>query len=579
MHVRRSFLTLLVVVTFVFAGCSVVRRGPAAPDLVRLTILQVNDIYSLEPVDEGRRGGMARLATLVKRLRAENPNTLFLLGGDFLSPSILSTYLRGRQMIAALDAIGLDAVTFGNHEFDFGPAVLIERMRESRFAWISSNVRDRRSGGAFGGAQHDRLVTLGGIRVGLIGLTMAETAHTSSPGPDAVFEDPLRIGTEAASALRLRGAQIVIAITHQDMADDRELGDKAAIDLIVGGHEHEPLVAEADRALITKAGSDGRYLAQVDLWVTREGRVVERSFTFHEVTARLPDDPAVAKLVAGYAGQLERELGVVIARTEVALDARRAILRTQEAAIGNFITDVMRETHRADVAVANGGGIRGERIIPPGELRRRDIYELVPFINTVLKVEITGAGLRQTIEHSLAQADNQGGGFLQLSGVQVTYDAGKPAGNRIVTLAVNGRAVDPAARYTVAVPSYVANGGDGHVAFRDAKVLVGQASAPDLATLILQAVESRKTIAPRIEGRLRTVAPRSGSLGRYTDLRAREGQTIAGHLAVTGGKSGLRRAGCWLTARGGNPTDSATESKPPRPRVTDVRCGKGETVR
>lgn len=567
MRATQRFLVLLVAVALVVSGCALVRRSTATPDLVRLTVLQLNDIYGLDPVDDGKRGGMARLATLVKRVRAENPNTLFLLGGDFLSPSILSTYLKGRQMIAALDALGLDAVTLGNHEFDFGSAVLLERMRESHFVWISSNVRDRRSGGAFGTAQHDRLLTLGGIRVGLLGLTMAETAHTSSPGPDVLFDDPLRVGVETASALRHRGAQIVIAMTHQDMAFDRELGDKAAIDLIVGGHEHEPLVAEAQRAVITKAGSDGRYLVQVDLWVTRDGAVVERSWTFHEVTARLAPDPAMQKLVAGYAAQLDRELGVTIARTEVALDARRTVLRTQETAIGDFITDVMREAHKADVAVINGGGIRGERVIPPGELRRRDIYELLPFINTVLKVELSGAALRQAMEHGLAQGDNQSGGFLQVSGVQVTYDGGRPAGNRIVTLEVNGRPVESGARYTVAAPSYVVNGGDGHTAFREAKVLVGPASAPDLATLVLQTVEARKTITPRIEGRIRPVPARSSAIRtRYTHLRAREGQAIAGHLAVTGGKSGLRRAGCWLTARGGDPMDSATESKPPRPR-------------
>src|SRR5262245_14655795 len=150
MRANRSFLALLVVITLVATSCSAARRGPAAPDLVHLSILQVNDIYSLEPVDEGRRGGMVRLASLAKKLRAQNPNTLFLVGGDFLSPSILSTYLKGRQMIAALDALGVDAVTIGNHEFDFGPAVLAERMRESRFAWVSSNVRDKRSGGPFG---------------------------------------------------------------------------------------------------------------------------------------------------------------------------------------------------------------------------------------------------------------------------------------------------------------------------------------------------------------------------------------------------------------------------------------------
>ena len=557
---RIRFIPVVLLVAIALAGCGLLRRAPASLDLVKITILQLNDAYALEPVDDGRRGGMARVATLVKRLRAENPNSLFLMGGDFLSPSVLSTYLKGRQMVAVLDAIGMDAVTFGNHEFDFGPAVLMERMRESRFAWISSNVRDPRTGGPFGNAQHDRIVTLGGIRVGLLGLTLTETVHRAAGGRDTLFDDPMKAGVDTANGLRRRGAHVVVALTHQDMADDRALGEKAAIDVIVGGHEHEPLVAEAGRAVITKAGSDARYLVQVDLWLTREGRLVERSWTFHEVSARILPDPAIEKMVAGYAAELDRALGGTIGRTEVALDARRQILRTQEAAVGNFITDVMREALAADVAVMNGGGIRGDRVVAPGPLTSRDIYAMVPFSNAVVKVELTGAALRQMLEHGLAQADNQGGGFLQVSGVRLTYDAGRPAGSRIATLEVGGKPVDPAARYTVATIDFIANGGDGQTAFQGARVMVNAVSALDLPTIVVRAVETRQTIAPRVEGRLRALtAPRSEAPRlphrAYTDRRAREDRAIAGHFAVTGGKSGLRRAGCWLTARGGNPTD------------------------
>ena len=285
------------------------------------------------------------------------------------------------------------------------------------------------------------------------------------------------------------------------------------------------------RSLVAKAGSDARYLVQVDLWLTRDGRVVERSWTFHEVSARIAPDPAVVKLVAGYAAQLERELGVTIGRTEVALDARRNILRSQETGVGDFVADVMREALHTDVAVINGGGIRGDRVFPHGALTRRDVYALLPFTNTVMKVEVTGAALRQGLEHGLAQADNQGGGFLQVSGVQISYDGRRQAGNRIVTVEIGGRPLDPDGRYTVAVPNYVAQGGDGHTAFRTARVLVSAESGPDLAALVLRAIEARQTITPRIDGRIRVVAPRSSLRPAYTERRAREDRTVAGHFA------------------------------------------------
>ena len=179
---RRWTRIALVVVAVLLAACASRGDRAADADLVRLTLLQISDHYVLGPVDGGRRGGMARLATLVRELKRENPNTVFVLAGDTISPSVESTFLQGAQMIAALDAIGLDLATFGNHEFDFGPSVLAERMKESKFRWLSANVVDRRSSLPFGGASTDVLLTLEGVRVGFFGLTIAETAQTSRSG-------------------------------------------------------------------------------------------------------------------------------------------------------------------------------------------------------------------------------------------------------------------------------------------------------------------------------------------------------------------------------------------------------------
>src|SRR5689334_3408825 len=172
----------------------------------------------------------------------------------------------------------------------------------------------------------------------------------------STFADPGAEGTAAAAALRRRGANLVVAVTHQHMAADRALAAAAAVDVILGGHEHEPLVAEVGKAVITKAGSDARYLVEVDVWMRPGGALVERSWTFHEVSARLPEDPDVAALVREYETRLGRELAVEIGRTSVPLDARRAPLRTSETNVGDFVADAMRARLEADVAVVNGGG-------------------------------------------------------------------------------------------------------------------------------------------------------------------------------------------------------------------------------
>src|SRR6266498_3993173 len=141
-----SFTLLAAVLAIAAATFSPVRLAEAQAQRecpVRVTLLQVNDVYQFAPVDGGARGGLARVLTLRKQIMNESPHTLFLLAGDTLSPSIESNTYKGKQMIEAWDASGLDYATFGNHEFDFGPAVLLERMRESHFKWLAANVIDK----------------------------------------------------------------------------------------------------------------------------------------------------------------------------------------------------------------------------------------------------------------------------------------------------------------------------------------------------------------------------------------------------------------------------------------------------
>ena len=295
-----------------------------------ITILQLNDVYQVSPVDRGRRGGLARVATLQKAIRAQSPNTLFLLAGDFVSPSVASRLFKGKQMIAALNAAGLDAATFGNHEFDFGPDVLRERMKESRFAYVVANVIDKQTGKSFGGANDYLIRELGGVRVGIIGLVLTETATLSTPGPGVRFDDPVTTGKRLSRTLRSQGADIVIALTHLPMRDDKRLAVEADIDLIVGGHEHELLESISGRVLITKMGSDARNLGRIDLNMiasdgrpgnARGNRVQPSRFKLESidfqaipVTDSIKDDPAVAAIVDDYEKQLNVSLGEVIGR-------------------------------------------------------------------------------------------------------------------------------------------------------------------------------------------------------------------------------------------------------------------------
>jgi len=315
------------------------------------------------------------------------------------------------------------------------------------------------------------------------------------------------VARTVSGEMRKGGAQLVVAVTHQHMAADRTLAAAPGVDVdvVLGGHEHEPLVAEEGKTLITKAGSDARYVVQVDLWFGSDGRLRERSWSFREVSTRIEPDPEVAKVVAAYTERLGRELDVVVGRTTAPLEARRAPLRTQETNLGDFVADAMRARLKTDVAILNGGGIRSDRIVQPGPLTRRDVASLLPFGNVVMALEVTGRQLREALEHGLAQRDREGGGFLQIGGMALTFDPARAPGSRIVTAKVGDAPLDPERRYTAAVVEYLVRGGDGFTSFRDARVLTDAASGPILADVLLEAITAAGTISPQVDGRIRAI--------------------------------------------------------------------------
>jgi len=531
------------------AACSHIPTAGTEP--VRITFLQVNDLYRLESVDGGKRGGLVRVASLVRRIREENPNTLFVLAGDTLSPSVLSGIFQGEQMVAGFNAAGLDLATLGNHEFDFGPRVLRQRMKASRFRWVTSNVLERGTGQPFGGAVPYVLRTFQGIRVGILGLTLPETQQVSRTGAQVVVEPPLLAARKAVRRLRAQGAHLLVALTHQPMARDRALARALPLTLILGGHEHDPLEAEVEGTLITKAGSDGRYLVRVDLWVDRQGRLIRREHRFIPVTETVPRDPAVDRVIRRYKARMASALGQVVGQSRVALEARTRAVRTRESNLGNFIADAMREALQADVALVNGGAIRSNRVLPAGPLTREDLLALLPFPDTVVKVEVDGATLHRVLEHAVRKAPDPSGGFLQVSGLRFFYDVTRPPGQRVVRIRVGGRPLDPRARYTVALTSFLFQGGDGYVHWSKARVLVDAFSGPPLNRLVLEAVQRQGIIAPRTEGRIgtrgtgngtRAPESRSGALRGSLELR----QGVPDHpgvLAVRGKEVQERRPG------------------------------------
>src|SRR5437870_3738123 len=364
---------------------------------VRVTLLQVNDVYQFAPVDGGTRGGLARVLTLRKQIMNESPHTLFLLAGDTLSPSIESNTYKGSQMIEAWNASGLDYATFGNHEFDFGPDVLRQRMRESRFKWLAANVVDKKTGKLFADTPEFVVREFDGVKVGIFGILLQETLQTSRPGPDVDVQDPCATAARVVPKIHAAGAQVIVALTHLSMGEDKQLARCSGVDLIIGGHEHTLLESMSGHAPIFKMTSDARALGRIDLNISKAtGKLESIDWQVIPVTDQVKDDSAFVPLNEKY-GPLLKSLEQVIGRTDVELNIKSADVRTRETNMANFIADAFRAATNADVAIVNGGSIRADTKIAPGVMTKRDVLSMLPFNNRLVKIQITGAVLRSAL--------------------------------------------------------------------------------------------------------------------------------------------------------------------------------------
>ncbi len=470
---------------------------PSAPRAqAPLTILQINDVYSTVPI--AGRGGLARVAALKQQLTKAGRTPILVLAGDFLSPSVASSVFKGEQMVAALNAAGLDIATFGNHEFDFGLDVLRQRIAESKWTWVASNVTDR-VGRPLEGTVPYLVRTYGGLRVGFIGLCLTTQEIRQEDQADLRLLDPLESAAKYLPALREQQVDVVVAVTHLTLAEDQKLVERfPEIDIVVGGHEHSPITVTQNRTLISKAGSEAEYVARID--VARRGTQVDRHFELVPVDARLPDEPATARVVAEFENRLGTQLDAEVAATLLDLDATTLHLRASETNIGNLFADAIRASVNADIGLINAGAIRGERLYPAGALTRRLLLTMHPFGNLVAKLELSGRTVQAALEHGMSQLPGTAGFFPQVSGLSMDVVLSAPVGSRVRNVKVNGQPLDPERIYTAAVPDFLL-GGDGYGMLAGAKVLIGPSAGDLVVTAVEKYVAGRRTVAPMVEGR------------------------------------------------------------------------------
>lgn len=485
--------------TLVFLFC--LFSGLAAGEELRLSILHFNDVYQYTPIDG--KGGLARIATRAAAERARNPHTLVTFGGDLISPSVASALTRGSHMIAMMNALGVDVAVLGNHEFDYGPEVLKERLAESRFPWLATNLRQKGSGELFPGTRAYILHELGGMKIAMIGIITHHTPGRSRSGPEQIFAEP--VGAAAAQAERLRkdgAADIVIALTHLDIADDRRLARTGKVDLILGGHDHDAMSEIVAGVPIFKASSEARNLVAATMVVDTARKKIDR-FEWALETVDGEPHPALQALVARYDSLIDQALGVTIGETATPLDARTATVRARESTMGNLVADAFKDMLGAEIAIVNGGGMRLNAVVAPGPITRKDIKRLLPLENHVYKLEISGADLTALFDNLAGfLGKGQVGQYPHVSGMSVILNPAQAPGRRVVRLEVAGKAVAPDQKYSLAVSDYLASGRNDYDLLKSQMRLMSEDAAPLETAIVMDFIEKRKTLRYEPEKRV-----------------------------------------------------------------------------
>ena len=492
----------------------------------RLRLVYTNDFHSaFDPIPgywlpgSPKLGGAAHFATLVERERAAAATSFLVDSGDMFTGT-LSLLTKGEALVEMMIAMGYDAMGVGNHEFDYGWQNFEEQQSRAAFPILCANVRYRRSqpagpdGHAIRFCQPSAILERNGVRLGVVSVMGARAAkYTIMPSKieGLEFVDP--VAEAAAQVAKLRPAvDVVVVLGHQGLPGpmqtdaendpsvqrplDEDLdfcGAIPGIDVYVAAHSHhgleEPLVHPQTGTILVQSYGYGTRVGVLDLEV-RDGRVVRHRGQLKKVWSdELPAHQGVAGRLAYYRHRLRAEIG-----PDLGVATARFIRKyNSESPLGSFVTDVMRARAGSDVAITNAGGLRAD--LPEGPLHRGHVLDALPFINTLVTLEMSGSDLRRAIAHGLSLS----AGCCQVSGVVARFDPRRPPEERLIELRVGGQPVEGERTYRVSTNSFLAEGGDRYESFPRGRRIAEDALLSDC---VLDHLRSAGTITPPTAGRL-----------------------------------------------------------------------------
>jgi len=479
----------------------------ASTKSTNITILHTNDMHGFFLEGDYDGMGAAKLKTVFDMYKAANPNTLILDAGDATQGSNLVTLSKGENAIEVMNALGYDAMTTGNHEFDYDQAQLTKNVDMADFPVLAANIK-KADGTDF--LTPYIIKEVDGIKVAIFGLITPDTTFLSHPDNSVglTFEDPSVVAAELVPTLQGM-ADVVVALVH--------LGDEGGaftstvlantvdgIDVIIDGHSHSTYSAGmlVNDVVIASTGEKTKNVGIIELVVKGTDVVsVDASLFTKEASADIEGDATVTALMDVIKAEnavIEEE---VVATTPEILLGERADVRTGETNLGNLLVQALKEESGADLALTNGGGIRAS--IDVGEITKGEVLTVLPYGNTVRVIELTGADVIAAIENGIEDYPDAKGAFPHIAGMMVEFDSSQPAGSRVVSVMVGDVALDEAATYSLATNDYLVAGGDGYDMFVGKKV-VAELGAMD--EVFIDYVNANGTEAGAIQGKFKDVS-------------------------------------------------------------------------
>lgn len=444
---------------------------PSLHGQIKVTLIQVNDVYEIAGLNGGKLGNLARIAALKNQYAAKGPTLLFM-AGDFVSPSAMNKVeyegenIEGRQMVDIMNRIAVDAVCFGNHEFDIKEKFLLKRINESRFTWISTNAQHVANGDTSRFQRFEaplpeyyfRTFVNGhdSIDIGMFGIVLP-----FNKAPYVAYENPENAARRAAAAIRPQ-CDVLIGLTHQNRGEDSLLARNVpGIDLILGGHEHEWMKFTSGKTLITKADANAKTAWVHTLsWKSSSGKLKIKS-KLVSIDEHIKPDPIVEIAVQNWMNicfDALRKSGFnpeeVVLTTSQQLDGREGSVRNGSTLLTRLIADACQWfAPTVDAVMYNAGSIRVDDILS-GTITQYDILRTLPFGGEMLEVTLTGADLIKALD--TGTTTNRGiGAYLQFT--NLTGSAGN--------WSLKGQPIDLTRTYRVLMPTFLATVGDSNLGF------------------------------------------------------------------------------------------------------------------